>query len=163
MVVVFRAGAIFQGFVGISIFEIQHETKIHPLTGLEIDWKIALLVSIVSATIHFGFILDSIPFMFLLYAFISFHSPLIFLSCSFQSVCDSCRFSFICQHVPFISHSCPFVSVHSLSKVMDMGLWLGQATGYNKWLSLSDRYNDRLITPTLKHIVRRKFSTKPQR
>ena len=61
-----------------------------------------------------------------------------FLSC--------CNVAFICMHIPSFSfhlHACSFhvafMSFYFLSKVMEMALWLGQGTEYNKWLSLTYR------------------------
>ena len=113
----------FQGFVEISIFEIQYEAKIHSQTGSEMDRAVVLSVSGASATLHVPFIFLSrsfhFPFMFLSLVLMSIHFPFIFLSFSFQCAFMSSHLPFICTHVPFILHSCPFISFLQLWKWLD--------------------------------------------
>ena len=137
-----------------SIFEIQHETKIHSLTGSEMDRAVVSLVSGASATLHvplrlhlFGciflhvhficmhlpFIVHSFPFIVLPCLFHWYSFPFMFLSYSFQYAFMSSHLPFICTHVPFILHSCPFMSFLKLWK----WLQLGQGTESNKWFWLS--------------------------
>ena len=68
-----------------------------------------------------------------IYLSLCIHFLLFFLSCSFHWY--SCPLIFLSYSFHFI----PFMSFHFLPKVMQMALWLGQATECNKWLSLSYR------------------------
>ena len=123
MVIAFGGPIAFQGFVEISIFEIQYEAKIHSQTGSEMDRAVVLSVSGASATLHVPFIFLSrsfhFPFMFLSLVLMSIHFPFIFLSFSFQCAFMSSHLPFICTHVPFILHSCPFISFLQLWKWLD--------------------------------------------
>ena len=73
-----------------------------------------------------------VPFMF--------HVPSMFLSCCIHVF--SCSF-----HLHASSFHSAFISFHFVSKAMEMGLWLGQRTECNKWLSLSYRQT------TLQHMT----------
>ena len=111
MVIAFGGPIAFQGFVEISIFEIQYEAKIHSQTGSEMDRAVVLSVSGASATLH-------VPFIFLLCSFHWYSCPFIFLSYSFHfhSNVHSCPLIFLsfarmflsfCIHVlsfPFYSY-----------------------------------------------------------
>ena len=90
----------FQGFVEISIFEIQHEAKIHSQTGLEMDRAVVLLVSGASATLHVPFVLHAFACMFLHFPFIySVHVHSNVHSCPFIFLSFACRFLSFCIHV----------------------------------------------------------------
>ena len=84
MVIAFGGALSLSRVLWKSIFEIQHETKIHSLTGSEMDRAVVSLVSGASATLHVPFVLHLFGCMFL-------------------------HFHFICMHLPFIVHSCPFM------------------------------------------------------
>ena len=129
----------FQGFVEISIFEIQHETKIHSLTGSEMDRGVVCFVGFrcfgnTSCSLHFAFICMHLPSCsFHLHA-CSFHCAFIL----FHSPCTSLSFVFISIHFPFalipmcihvlsssfhlhaFSFHFAFMSFHFLSKNMEM-------------------------------------------
>ena len=108
---------VFQGFVEISIFEIQHETKIHSLTGSEMDRGVVLLVSGASATLHvpfrfhFAFICMHVPFILHSLPFI--HVPFIFLSLVIINL-PSCSFHIPSMFIPMCIHVLSFSShVHA--------------------------------------------------
>ena len=61
-----------------------------------------------------------------------FHAPFMFLSCCIDVF--SCSF-----HLHASSFHSAFISFHFVSLAMEMGLWRGQRTKCNKWLSLSYR------------------------
>ena len=91
----------FQGFVEISIFEIQHEAKILNRFG---NGSRSCFVGFrcfgnTSCSFHFAFMCMHVPSF-------SFH---LFRTCSFQCAFMPFHLPFICMHFPFILHSCPFI------------------------------------------------------
>ena len=129
----FLGGPIaFQGFVEISIFEIQHEAKIiqNPFQNrlgnrsrncvvgfrcfgtTSCPFHVAFICMHLpscsfhshAVSFHFAIISFHVPFMFLSFVFMSCHFLFIFLSCSFQCAFISFHLPFICMHVLFILH-----------------------------------------------------------
>ena len=103
MVIAFGGALSLSRVLWKSIFEIQHETKIHSLTGSEMDRAVVSLVSGASATLHVPFVLHLFGCIFLHVHFICMHLP--FIVHSFPFIVLSCfchRQLFISIHVPFI-------------------------------------------------------------
>ena len=137
-VIAFEGNPIaFQGFVEISMFEIQHEAKIHSQTGSEID---------------------QFPFMCIHVPSFSLHSPFIFipmcihvLSCSVHVHAFPFNFAFLSFH--FLSF--PFQSYGNGSMA-----WPGDRVQQMVIANLSLRLSPNTVIPPTYDIVRRNFATK---